>query len=48
MCVDSHGCGGLDGGRAGGGGLYACGTKPRGLVTCREMPEHYSLFCFAI
>ena len=24
-----------------GGGWYACGTKPRGLVACREMPEHF-------
>ena len=35
MGVASHGCGGLDEGRDGGGGSYACGTKPRGLVVCR-------------
>ena len=40
MCVDSHGYGGLGGGRAGGGGWYACGTKPGGVVKCREMLEH--------
>ena len=27
MCVVSHGYGGLDGGRDGGGGWYGCGTK---------------------
>ena len=31
MCVISHEYGGLGGGRDGGGGWYACGTKPRGL-----------------
>ena len=28
-------------GLRGGGGWYACGTKSRGLVACREMPEHF-------
>ena len=32
MCVVGHGCGGLGGGREVGGGWYACGTQPRGLV----------------
>ena len=27
----------------GGGGWYACRTKPGGLVVCCEMPEHPSL-----
>ena len=30
MCVVSHGYGGFGGGRDGGGGLYACGTKHKG------------------
>ena len=25
--------------RDGGGGCYACGSKIRGLVVCREIPE---------
>ena len=41
MRVVSHGYGGLGGDRDGGGGWYACGTKPRGLVACLEMPEHF-------
>ena len=40
MCVVGHGYGGMGGRRDGGGGWYACGTKPRGLVACRKMPEH--------
>ena len=28
-------------GMVGGGVLYACWTYPRGLVACREMPEHF-------
>ena len=43
MCVVSHGHGGLGGGRDRGGGCYACGTKSRGLVACREMPEHFPI-----
>ena len=39
MCVVSHGYYGLGGGRDGGGGLHACGTKP--WVACQEMPEHF-------
>ena len=27
-------------GKGGGGGWYACGTKPRELVACREILEH--------
>ena len=38
MCVHGHG---FDGGRDGGGGWYACGTKPGGLVSCREMAKHF-------
>ena len=41
MCVFIHSYDGLCGGRDGGGGLYVCGTKPSGLVSCREMPEHF-------
>ena len=43
MCVDGHGNCGLGGCRDGGGGWYACRTKPKpkGLVACREMPEHF-------
>ena len=41
LCVVSHGYGGLGGGRDGGGGWYACRTKPRGLVACQEMPGHF-------
>ena len=40
-CVVCHDYGGLGDGRDGGGGWYACGTKPWGLVTCREMVEHF-------
>ena len=40
MCVVSNGYGGFGGGRDGGGRWYACRTKPRGLVACREMSEH--------
>ena len=42
MCVVSHGYGSFGGGRDGGGGWYACRTKPSALVACREMPEHFS------
>ena len=31
MCVVGHGYGGLGGGMDGGGGWYACRTKPRGV-----------------
>ena len=41
MCVVSHGYGGLGVGGDGGGGWYAWGTKPGGLVACLEMPEHF-------
>ena len=41
MCVIGHGYGGLGGGRDGGGGWYACKTKPGGLVACRKMLEHF-------
>ena len=41
MCVVGHCYGGLFGGMDGGGGWYACGAKPGGLVACREMPEHF-------
>ena len=38
MCVVSHGCGGLDG--AGMEVVVNMQDKTRGLVACREMPEH--------
>ena len=38
MCVVGHGYDGLDVGRDGGGGWYACKTNPRGLVARQEMP----------
>ena len=41
ICVVSHVYVGLDGGRDGEGGWYACGTKPRWMVVCREMSEHF-------
>ena len=41
MCVVSDGYGGLGGGRDGDGGWYACRTKSGGLVTCRDLPEHF-------
>ena len=41
MCVVSHGYGGLGWVRDGGGGWYACGTMPGGLVACLEMPRHF-------
>ena len=41
MCVVNHGYGGLGGGWDGSCGWYACGAKPRGLVACRKMPEHF-------
>ena len=41
MCVVSRGCGGLGGGRDGGGDWYAWETKPRVLVACRESQEHF-------
>ena len=37
MSVASHGYGG---GRDGGGGWFACGTNPSGMVAYHEMPEH--------
>ena len=43
MCVVSHGYGCLGDVRDGGGGWYACGTKPRRMVACREMPEHFPM-----
>ena len=39
MCVVSHGYGGLGGGRDGGGGRYACGTKPRGWLHVAAFQE---------
>ena len=41
MCVVSHGYGGLDGGMDEGGGWYVCRTKQGGMVSCREMSEHF-------
>ena len=41
VCVAGRGCGGLGGGRDGGGGWHACGRKPGGLVACWEMLEHF-------
>ena len=41
LCVVSHGYGGFGEGRDGGGGWYACRSKPRGLVACWEMPVHF-------
>ena len=41
LCVVSHGNGGLGWGKNGGSGCYVCGTKPGGLVACREMTEHF-------
>ena len=41
VCVVSNGHGGLDGGRDGGGGWYACGDKAAGLVACREMSKYF-------
>ena len=42
MCVvGGYGYGGLGGGRGGRRGWHACGTKPGGMVACREMPEHF-------
>ena len=41
MCVVSHGCDGLDGGRDGGGGWYACRTNARGLGAFREILKHF-------
>ena len=41
MCVvGSHGYGGLDEGRDGGNGWYACWSKPGELIACRQMPKH--------
>ena len=39
--VFSHGYGGLGGSRDGVGEWNACGEKARGLVACREIPEHF-------
>ena len=41
MCVVCHCYGDRMGSRYGGGGWYACGTKPVGFVACWEMPEHF-------
>ena len=41
ICVVDHVHSGLGGGRDGGGGWYACGTRPRELVAMKEMPEHF-------
>ena len=41
MFAVSLGYGGLGVGRDGGGAWCACRTKPRGLVACWEMPEHF-------
>ena len=41
MTDDSRGYAGLGGGMDGGGGFYACETKPRGLVAYQEMPVHF-------
>ena len=42
MTVVGHGYGWLSEGGDEGGGWYACGTKPEGLVACREILEHFS------
>ena len=42
MGIVSDGYGGLGGSMDGGGGWYACGTKPGELVACSEMPRHFS------
>ena len=48
MCVVSHVYGEFGRSWDGGGGRYACGTMARGLVACREMPEHFqSVMCNA-
>ena len=39
--VVNHGYGGLCGCWDGGGGWYACGTKPGRLVECQEMLESF-------
>ena len=39
MCVVSHGCGGLAGGRDGGGGRHA--GQSQVVVVCRKMPEYF-------
>ena len=42
MCVvSSHGCGGLGGGRDGGGGCWHVGQSQDRLVACREMLENF-------
>ena len=41
LCVFSHGYGGMVRSRDGGGGWYAFGTKPGGLVACWEMSEQF-------
>ena len=41
MCVVSHGYGGMGGGRDGSCGWYAYRMRPRRIVACREMPEHF-------
>ena len=38
MCVASHGYGGFGDGSDGGGGWYACGTRPSGDIL--TTPEH--------
>ena len=41
MCGVGHGYGWLGARMDGGGGWHACGTRPRGLITCWEMPEYF-------
>ena len=41
MDIVSHKNGSFGGSRDGGGGWYACWTKPEELVACQEMPEHF-------
>ena len=45
MSVVRHGNCGFGGDRNGGGGWYACGTKPKMLVVCRRIQEHYRVRC---
>ena len=43
ICVVNHGYSGLDGDMDGYGGWHVCGTKPRALVECREMPDQFRM-----